>query len=170
MAFLPKLFADRGWEPALYGAIAGTFMMAAAVGNIVTGDIADRYGMRAATVWPLVLSVPAGLLCLWTPTPLIAFVTCALAGFLISGQHSVLVVYAQQLLPVRQGFAAGLILGFTFATGAIGTWLAGVLADIITLEVTMQIVTVMGIPAALLALTLPGRAVEPLPAPVPAER
>ncbi|GAB4189380.1 MAG: MFS transporter [Roseiflexaceae bacterium] len=166
-AFLPKLFADRGWDPTAYGALAGMFMLAAAIGNVITGELADRYGMRAATVWPLLGGVPAGLVCLWAPTPLAAFVACGLAGLLIGGQHSVLVVHAQRLLPARQGFAAGLILGFTFAAGGIGTWLGGHAADQIGLLAAMQAITLLALPAALLALTLPGRLL-PKPQPAPA--
>ena len=155
-AFLPKLFADRGWDAEAYGALAGMFLFAAAIGNIVTGEVADRLGMRAATFWPLLLGVPAGLLCLWAPSVAAAFVGCALAGFFIGGQHSVLVVHAQRLLPARQGFAAGLILGFTFATGGIGTWLGGLAGDVYGLLPAMQVLTLLGLPTALLALTLPG--------------
>ncbi|MGQ9548638.1 MAG: MFS transporter [Roseiflexus sp.] len=157
MSFLPKLFADRGWEPVAYGAMAGVFMFTAAIGNIIAGDIADRFGMRVATIWPLLISVPAGLLCVWSPSPLTAFVACGIAGMVIGGQHSVLVVHAQRLLPMRQGFAAGLILGFTFATGGIGTMLVGALADIVGLFTAMQGAVLLAIPAAALALTLPGR-------------
>jgi FSR family fosmidomycin resistance protein-like MFS transporter len=157
-AFLPKLFADRSWDSAAYGALAGSFMLAAAFGNVITGEIADRMGMRMAAVLPLLLSVPAGLVCLWAPTPLTAFVACGLAGLLIGGQHSVLVVHAQRLIPTQQGFASGLILGFTFASGAIGTWLAGIAADRVGLLLVLQVITLLGLPAALLALTLPGRA------------
>jgi FSR family fosmidomycin resistance protein-like MFS transporter len=167
MSFLPKLFSDRGWEPALYGLMAGVFMGAGAIGQVISGNIADRYGMRTAIVWPLLAGVPAGLLCLLTPSIPLAFVACAFTGLLIGGQHSVLVVHAQRLLPVKQGFAAGLILGFTFATGAIGTWFAGLSADVFGLTTVMVVMTLLSIPAALLALTLPGRA-APAPAPVPA--
>jgi FSR family fosmidomycin resistance protein-like MFS transporter len=166
-AFLPTLFAERGWDATWYGALSGTFMLTAAIGNVITGEFADRYGMRAATVWPLLLSVPAGLVCLWAPTPTAAFVACGLAGLLIGGQHSVLVVHAQRLLPARQGFAAGLILGFTFAAGGIGTWLGGLAADSFGLLAVMQAITLCGIPIALLALTLPGR-IRPAPAPAEA--
>jgi len=166
-AFLPTLFAERGWDATWYGALSGTFMLTAAIGNVITGEFADRYGMRAATVWPLLLSVPAGLVCLWAPTPATAFVACGLAGLLIGGQHSVLVVYAQRLLPARQGFAAGLILGFTFAAGGIGTWLGGLAADSFGLLAVMQAITLCGIPVALLATTLPGR-LRPTQAPVEA--
>lgn len=164
-AFLPKLFDDRGWDPAVYGMLAGSFMLTAAFGNVITGMIADRVGMRAATVVPLLLSVPAGLLCLWAPTTLIAFFGCGLAGLLIGGQHSVLVVHAQRLIPTQQGFASGLILGFTFASGAIGTWLGGLVANQVGLLLVMQTITLLGLPAAALALMLPGRTV-PRAAPV----
>src|SRR6185295_2358910 len=146
-----------GWDPAAYGALAGTFMLAAAIGNLVTGGLADRFGMRAVTVWPLLLSVPAGLICLHSSAPAV-FIACALAGLLIGGQHSVLVVHAQRLLPAQQGFASGLILGFTFAAGGVGTWLGGLAADRVGLLAAMQAITLLGVPAALLAVTLPGRA------------
>ncbi len=166
-SFLPKLFSDRGWDPVIYGALSGTFMTLAAVGNVISGWIADRFGMRAATVWPLILSVPAGLVC-FLATPLwVIFIACGLAGLLVGGQHSVLVVHAQRILPVRQGLAAGLILGFTFATGALGTWLSGIIADYSGLEAVMIGVTLLGLPAAALALTLPGRT-PPAPVPVSA--
>lgn len=170
-AYLPQLFESRGWAPALFGLMAGVFMAAGAIGQVVTGGVADRLGMRAAVVWPLLLSIPAGLLCLLTSSVWLAFVACAAAGFLVGGQHSVLVVHAQRLLPVKQGFAAGLILGFTFASGAIGTWLAGHVADTAGLQQVMVWATLLGLPAALLAITLPGRRPAPqaaVPASAPA--
>src|SRR5262249_36837219 len=146
------LFAGRGWDSAAYGVLAGTFMLAAAVGNLAAGELADRYGMRVVTVWPLLLGVPAGLICLWSPSPPAAFAACALAGLLIGGQHSILVVHAQRLLPARQGFASGLILGFTFAAGGIGTWLGGLAADRFGLLAVLQAITLLGLPAAVLAI------------------
>jgi len=160
-SFLPKLFDDRGWDPVIFGILAGTFMGAAAIGNIVMGSVADRLGLRAATVLPLLFSVPAGLLCLHVPWLPLIFLGAALAGFLVGGQHSVLVVHAQQLLPMGQRFAAGLILGFTFASGAFGAWLVGIAADWYSLPTVMQVVAWCGGIAALLALTLPGRQARP---------
>ncbi len=156
-SYLPQLFQSRGWEPLLFGLMAGVFMAAGAIGQVITGNIADRYGMRAAVLWPLLLSIPAGLACLLTPSVALAFVACAAVGFLVGGQHSVLVVHAQRLLPVKQGFAAGIILGFTFATGAIGTWCAGQVADSAGLQTVMIWTTMLSLPAAALALTLPTR-------------
>lgn len=155
-SFLPKLFADRGWEPAWYGAITGTFIFAAAIGGVVTGELADRRGMRFATVWPLLICVPLGLVCITSASVPLTFVAAALFGATAGGQHSILVVHAQRLLPVRDVFAAGLILGFTFASGGLGTWAAGPLADQFGLPLVMEGATLLAIPAALLGLTLPG--------------
>jgi FSR family fosmidomycin resistance protein-like MFS transporter len=166
---LPKLFEDRGWEPSLYGLLAGIYMGAAAVGNVLMGKLADRFGMRAVTVVSLLVSVPVGLLFLSTSSVLLIFAACALVGFLTGGQHSILVVHAQRLLPVRKGLAAGLILGFTFGSGTVGAWLCGFAADTYSLQNAMLVVVLLGIPTALLALLLPGRAgmgssAQPVPA------
>jgi FSR family fosmidomycin resistance protein-like MFS transporter len=163
---IPKLFEDRGWDASLYGLLTGIFMGTAAVGNVIMGKLVDRFGMRLVAVTSLLLSVPVGLFFLTTPAPGLVFITCALAGMLIGGQHSMLVVHAQRLLPVRKGLAAGLILGFTFASGALGTWLCGIAADSYTLQSAMQTVTLLGIPSALLALLLPGRDTDSLTVPV----
>jgi FSR family fosmidomycin resistance protein-like MFS transporter len=169
---LPKLLEDRGWQASHYGLLAGTFMACAAIGNVIIGRLTDRFGLRAVVVASLLLSVPAALTTLMTPLLPLAFVAAGLAGFLIGGQHSVLVVHAQELLPVKKGLASGLILGFTFASGAVGTWLTGLAGDVFTLQATMQVVALLGLPAALLGLMLPGRqstphAGEPAAAPAP---
>ncbi|NNJ10032.1 MFS transporter [Chloroflexales bacterium ZM16-3] len=156
-AFLPKLFSDRGWDPTMFGLLAGVFMGAGAIGQVINGGLADRFGMRVMVIWPLLLSVPVGILCFVSPSTWVIFATCAAAGMLVGGQHSVLVVYAQRLLPVKQGFAAGLILGFTFASGAIGTWMAGLLADVVGLQTVMAYLPLLGVAAALLGVALPGR-------------
>lgn len=169
---LPKLFEDRGWEAATYGLLAGIFMATAAVGNVIIGKLADRFGMRLVASLSLLASVPLGLLYLTSPIMPVVFLACGLTGLVVGGQHSILVVHAQHLLPVRRGLAAGLILGFTFATGALGTWLSGVVADVVSLQVVMQGVAWLGVPAALLSLMLPGRpeAAPMVSEPAPAAR
>lgn len=156
-AFIPKLFEDRGWEPEIYGLLAGLVMLTAAMGNVIMGKWADRFGLRAVTVLSLLVSVPVGVLLLTTGDTLLIFVLVGLVGFLTGGQHSIFVVHAQSLLPVRKGFASGLILGFTFGSGAIGTWLCGIAGDLIGLQQAMIATALLGALAALLALTLPGR-------------
>ncbi len=165
---LPSVFAERGWEPWLYGLITGVVIGTAAFGNVVVARLADRYGLRLVVMGAMLGSVPASLLFLNSSSLPVIFVSAAISGTLIGGAHSVLVVHAQRLLPVKAGFAAGLILGFIFASGALGTWISGLLAESYNFQVAVTIITLFALPAALLALTLPGRPVAEEPAPTPA--
>jgi FSR family fosmidomycin resistance protein-like MFS transporter len=57
--------------------------------------------------------------------PVLAFAAGALTG----ATHSIVVVEAQRMLPGQMGVASGLVLGFTFASGSLGTVLSGIQAD-----------------------------------------
>ena len=66
---------------------------------------------------------------------------------------SVIVVLSQRIIPAGMGMATGLVLGFTFAMGALGALLTGMLADVV------------GIPSAFLlsgGITLAGGLLAPL--------
>jgi hypothetical protein len=43
-----------------------------------------------------------------------------LAGVLVGAPHSIIIVLAQSMLPDTMGAGSGLVLGFSFAIGAIG--------------------------------------------------
>ena len=87
-----------------------------------------------------------------------AFFLAIAAGGLSGGAHSLIVVMAQDLIPMRKGFASGAILGFIFATGAIGSLAIGFISDQIGLALTFQIVALMIAVAGLLSLLLPRQA------------
>jgi FSR family fosmidomycin resistance protein-like MFS transporter len=63
----------------------------------------------------------------WSPW---LYLLIPLAGALSGASHSIVVVFAQKLIPGGMGLASGLILGFTFSSGAIGALLSGYLADV----------------------------------------
>jgi len=162
---LPSFFAERGWEPAMYGLITGVVIGTAAFGNVVIARLVDRFGLRLVVVLAMLGSVPASLLFLHSTALPIIFMAAAVSGTLVGGTHSVLVVQAQRLLPVKAGFASGIILGFVFASGAMGTWLAGMIAEAYSFQVAMNVIVLFAIPTAVLALTLPGRSALPSSAP-----
>ena len=85
----------------------------------------------------------------------IAFLFAIAAGGLSGGAHSLIVVMAQDLIPMRKGFASGAILGFIFGTGAIGTLIIGAVSDYIGLGTTFQIVAVIIAVAGVLSMLLP---------------
>jgi len=57
------------------------------------------------------------------------YLVIPVAGFFIGAGYTGVVVLAQKLVPAGKGFATGIILGFIFTCGALGTLLSGAVAD-----------------------------------------
>lgn len=129
VTFLPKFYADHFFRPAHLGLVTALFMAGSAVGGVVGGWLGDRSDRRMVTAISLALAaVPLALFRFFGLTPL-AYLLSALSGALTGASHSILIVYAQRLMPGRIGTASGLVLGFTFASGSLGAWLTGYQAD-----------------------------------------
>jgi FSR family fosmidomycin resistance protein-like MFS transporter len=57
------------------------------------------------------------------------YVLALTSGALSGASYSILIVHGQKLLPGRRGASSGLVMGFAFASGSLGTLLSGVMAD-----------------------------------------
>jgi FSR family fosmidomycin resistance protein-like MFS transporter len=156
VAFIPRLFEQKGWEPAQYGLITSFFWIASGIAGIVFGQLADRWDRRRIMTISMVLGAPAFFL-LPGLDGIPAFVMAVAAGGLTGGSHSIIVVLAQELIPASRGLASGTILGFIFGTGALSSLVIGALSDAIELGPTFQVMAVVSVIAGLLALALPPR-------------
>ena len=167
-SLLPVLFSDMGFGSTGYGVLTGLFWLGGAITGVLAGRMAQRFGRRpvvvsttaAGSLLLLVLPVSGG----WS-----TFALSLLTGAFLGAGHSILIVVAQSLLPVRQGLASGLALGYFFGIGAVASVLIGVLADAWTLAPVIQFGSLFGIVAAVLTLLLPaskkpGLLSEPIPA------
>jgi FSR family fosmidomycin resistance protein-like MFS transporter len=129
ITFIPKYLSDLGQSTAVYGLIVGLFMGGSALGNIVGGSLADRFGKQAVITTMLIFSsFPIlGISLVGWSSWLYFLVT--LAGFFTGSVHSIIVVLAQHVIRSGLALATGLTLGFMFSAGALGTLLSGWLAD-----------------------------------------
>ncbi len=154
ITFLPKYYSDLGYSPAYYGVMAAMFMGGSALGGVAGGLLADRTSGRAVIFWSLVLgAIPLALLPPFATT-VWALALSAAAGALTGGSNGITVVLAQRMMPGRLGAASGLVLGYTFASGAVGTWLSGLHADYAGFDAVFLTTAGVTLLAGLLALGL----------------
>ena len=149
--FVPKYLSDLGYAPAVYGLITALFMGGSAIGNVMGGNLADRFGGRRVAGSTLFLcALPLAVL------PLVhgigwLYLLIPLAGAFSGASHSIVVVFAQRILPGGMATASGTILGFMFAMGALGTWWSGYLADLWGIPAVFWLSAGLTIAAAMLA-------------------
>lgn len=151
--FVPKFFHDQQVEASVYGWLVALFMGGTAWGGVWGGSWADRHSPRAMIAVTLALSsVPFAVFPLLSLG--MAFPVALVMGLLNGASHSVLVTLAQNALPNRAGLASGLILGASFAVGALGVYLSGMLADAWGLPLALQTNAALSLIAAGLSLRL----------------
>lgn len=168
--FIPVWYADLGYGPGFYGALATTVILGSAFGAIGAGTLADRYGTRSVLLAMLVFTVPAIWLFAEFPGEW-AFLTGAIVGLLAGSTGPLLLVMAQQLMQGRAGVASGLILGLGFIAGGIGAPVFGATADAVGMQNALRLLTVVVVVTIFVTWFLPtDRQVEEIAqAPQPAE-
>jgi MFS transporter, FSR family, fosmidomycin resistance protein len=166
--FLPKYLSDLGQAPAVYGLMTGLFMGGSSIGNVLGGNLADRFGRkRVATVALALACIPLFLISLvgWSPW---LYLLVPLSGALTGAVHSIIVVLAQKLVRGGMALASGLTLGFMFSAGALGTLLSGPLADRWGFPPLFQMTAGLALVASLVALALREKQVPVEPVTFPA--
>jgi FSR family fosmidomycin resistance protein-like MFS transporter len=154
ITFLPKYFSDLGFSPAIYGPIAAIFMAGSAIGGVAGGWLGDRYSNRNVVMLSLLGgAIPLALFPRFGPTDY-SYLLTLLAGIFTGIPHSILVIISQRMLPGRLGMASGLILGFTFASGSLGTLLSGLQADNFGVDAVFSSTAGIALFAAVLAIPL----------------
>nr|MDQ3304241.1 MFS transporter [Actinomycetota bacterium] len=146
---------------AAYGNVALTVMLlAGAIGTLLIGPLADRFGRRTVLLTSM-LVLPPLLLAFTVVGPLAGVALLALAGAATVGTFGVTVVLGQEYLPGRIGLAAGMTMGLSIGLGGVGAPLLGLLADSRGLPTMMLAIAALPVAGFLLALTLPRVAKKP---------
>src|SRR6202171_2094044 len=109
------------------------FLGAVALGTIVGGPVGDRIG-RKRVIWCSILGILPFTLALphvnlfWTE------ILSVVIGLILASAFSVIVVYAQELVPGRVGMISGLCFGFAFGMAGLGAAVLGELADVTSIN------------------------------------
>jgi len=153
--FVPFFYIDYlKADPRVVGPLLFVFLGAGAIGTLVGGPLADRWGARRFIVSVFLLAPPLTLGFLLARGPL-AFLLLGAVGFVLISTFSVSVVLAQAYLPRHLGMASGLIVGFAIGTGGLGVALLGWVADHWGLPLALGVTAVMPFFGFLASLFLP---------------
>lgn len=128
------------------------FLFAVAAGTFMGGPLGDKFG-RKYVIWfsilgaaPFALMMPYANL-MWT------CILSVMIGLVLSSAFSAILVYAQELLPGKEGMIGGLFFGLAFGIAGIASAIFGQIADNKGIEYVYHIASflpLLGLIAALL--------------------
>ena len=137
------------------------FLAAVAFGTVAGGSLGDRFG-RKLVIWGSILGVLPFTLLLPHANLFWTGVLSVPIGMILASAFPAIVVYGQELMPLKVGTVAGLFFGLAFGLGGIGAALIGQLADVTSVQFAFQLCAFL--PAiGLLAAFLPHIESEPAP-------
>ena len=155
VTFIPLYYVrDLHTGKALGGAALSVMLVGGAVGTLVGGRLADRYGRRAVLRGSMLVLPPliAGFI---VSGPALALVFAALAGAATIATFAVTIVMGQEYLPGRIGVASGVTIGLSIGLGGVGAPMLGLLADADGLRAVFEVIAVFPLLALALAQLLP---------------
>jgi MFS transporter, FSR family, fosmidomycin resistance protein len=133
------------------------FLAAVAMGTLIGGPVGDRIG-RKNVIWASILGVLPFTLMLPYANLFWTEILSVVIGLILASAFSVIVVYAQELMPGKVGMISGLCFGFAFGMAGLGAAVLGWLADQTSINFVYQVCSYL--PAVgLLAAFLPN--IEP---------
>jgi FSR family fosmidomycin resistance protein-like MFS transporter len=155
VTFIPLYYvADLHTSKALGNAALAAMLLGGALGTLIGGPLADRFGRRAVLVGSM-LALPPLVVGFLVSGPALAVVFAALAGAATIATFAVTIVMGQEFLPGRLGVAAGVTIGLSIGLGGVGAPLLGLLADAHGLRAVFETIAVLPVLALALTYALP---------------
>lgn len=104
------------------------FLFAVAAGTVLGGPIGDRFGRKYVIWFSILGAAPFALIMpyvdlMWT------CILSVIIGLVLSSAFSAILVYAQELLPGKEGLIGGLFFGLAFGIAGISSAIFGNMAD-----------------------------------------
>jgi len=122
-------------------------------GTFFGGPLADRFG-RQKVIWFSILGTAPFSLLLPYAGPTAAVLLCIAIGLILMSGFSVIIVYAQEMLPGHVGTIAGLFFGVSFGLAGLGSVVMGSMIDSHGVEQVIKACSYLPL-LGLLALLLP---------------
>ncbi|KIL39811.1 Fosmidomycin resistance protein [Gordoniibacillus kamchatkensis] len=108
------------------------------LGTLLGGPLADRIG-RKSVIWFSIFGTAPFAMLLPYAGPTASLLLCVPIGLILMSGFSVIIVYAQEMLPGKVGTVAGLFFGLSFGMGGIGSVALGWLADATSVTLVIRL-------------------------------
>jgi FSR family fosmidomycin resistance protein-like MFS transporter len=155
VTFIPLYFIhDLHTSKAVGNAALAAMLLGGAVGTLIGGPLADRFGRRTVLTGSMV-ALPPLVIGLLASGPALGLLFAALAGAATIATFAVTIVMGQEYLPGRLGVSAGVTIGLSIGLGGVGAPLLGVLADAHGLRAVFEAVAILPVVALVLTFALP---------------
>jgi len=154
--FLPLyLNTQRGYSLASASLNLTLYLGTGAIGGLVGGHLADRFGGRRIIIASMIGSVPFIALFLFT-SGWISSAALAIGGLILLCTNPVNVVIAQELAPSQTGTVSALMMGFAWGTaGLVFIPLTGWISDLFSMQTAFVALAGFPLVGFVLALKLP---------------
>ncbi|WP_169083439.1 MFS transporter [Paenibacillus sp. PL91] len=113
------------------------FLAANVIGLLLGGVLADKFSRRSL-IWFSILGTAPFALLLPYANLTFSVILIFFAGLILASAFSVILVYANELLPGRVGLVSGVFFGMAFGLGGIGSAILGNLADSMGIEFVIR--------------------------------
>ena len=136
IAFVPLWAVSQGDTEAEGNRLLSLMLLAGAVGTLLLGPIADRFGIRRTLLVAQVLLTPL-ILVFVLAGGIAGAVALAVVGICVVGTFGLTMVLAQMYLPQHVGLASGLSVGLAMGLGGIAAVALGAVADAVDLKTAL---------------------------------
>ncbi|AFK87368.1 MULTISPECIES: MFS transporter [Thermoanaerobacterium] len=128
-------------------------LFAGALGGLIGGMLADKYGKKLILTTSLILSSFFFLIFILT-TGILSYIMLIIAGTMLLASFSITTILAQSLLSKNAAMASGLALGFGTGIGGLGVGLFGILIDFNGVTSAILLMAFIPILAGLISLSI----------------
>jgi len=158
VTFIPLYYVSVLHAGKALGNLAlSAMLLGGAMGTLVGGPLADRFGRRTVLIGSM-LTLPPLVVGFLLSGPALALLFAAVAGAATIATFAVTIVMGQEYLPGRLGVSSGVTIGLSIGLGGVGAPLLGLIGDAHGLQAVFETIAVLPLMALPLTLALPRHA------------
>ena len=154
ITFVPLWEVSIGNSEGYGNFLLSIMLLAGAVGTLLAGPAADRFGRRPVLLVSN-LVIPPAIAVFILAGGVAGAIALVVIGAAVVGTFGVTMVMGQEYMPQHIGMASGLVIGLSIGLGGIAAVFLGAVADAVDLETTLWLCAVAPLAGLVLTLLLP---------------